>query len=171
MLKLKICSTIFILYEIVAIILLHCPQTCDAMFSGAFCDDHVFKYFIMCFAVPAIVMLAIMWISEIVHGARRRHSLTYRAKSAVMGVVDNVREKVSEHVSTQDLEKLITAALVLGLKKYANRHPKLRRNIKEMMNTDLSEYEFDEDDYDETYDNKSDKRSERKSSKKQPRKK
>ena len=65
MLKAKIYLTIFTLYEIVAVLLLHFPRTCDAMFGAAFCNDHVLKYFIWCFAVPALVFLLAMWINEI----------------------------------------------------------------------------------------------------------
>ena len=43
-LKSKIGLTIFALYEIIAIMLLHCSRTCDAMFGTMFCDDHVFIY-------------------------------------------------------------------------------------------------------------------------------
>ncbi len=157
LLKIKTYLTVFTLYEIIAVIMLHCPRICDSMFGVAFCDDHVFKYFIACFAVPALAFLIAMWISEIVHSVRRRRSFTYRAKHAVMGVVDNVRNSVSKHVSGKDLEKLMTVALVMGLKKYAQKHPHTRDKIAEMLNTDLSditlefdgEYEMDDEDDDE----------------------
>ena len=69
-LKSKIGLTILSLYEIAAVLLLHCPRTCDAMFGAAFCDDHIFKYFVACIAVPLLVFLIAMWIMDIIHRIR-----------------------------------------------------------------------------------------------------
>ncbi len=144
MLKLKIYTTILFVYEILAVLLLHCPRTCDSLFGVGFCDDRVFKYFIACFAIPALVFLIVMWIMEIVSRARRRRTLMYKAKSAVKGIVSNVREKVSEKVSSQDLEKLAVAALLAGVKKYSHKYPKVRSKLNELLDTDIADYEDDE---------------------------
>ncbi len=156
LLRLKICTTIFILYEIVAIMLLHFGRMCDALFGVSFCDDHVFKYFIVCFAIPALAFLIYMWIAEIVHGARRRHSLMYRAKTAMHDVASNVRHRVSEHISTRDLEKLIVAALVLGVRKFAANHPRHRHMFDDFLNKTAGdvdiEYDMEYDDDDEDND-------------------
>lgn len=164
-LKSKICLTVFSLYEIIAIILLHCQRTCDAMFGSMFCDDHVFKYFIVCVAVPVIVFLILMWIMEIINGTRHRHSLFYKARHAVKDMASNIRDKVSENISPADFEKLLTAALVMGLKKYADRNPRARNIINEIMGGDYAEFDDaeyteysdeyndadDEDEYNNTY--------------------
>lgn len=154
MLKLKIYFTIFVVYEIVAVMLMHFPRVCDVIAGAGFCDEAVFKYFIACFAVPAIVFLIVMWIMEIVHGVRHRHSFLYKAKSAVRGIVSNVKDKVSETVSTQDLEKLIVAALLVGVKKYADKNPKTRRALQDIIGAaeeeyDVRYYDYDDDDSDE----------------------
>lgn len=128
-LRFRICSTIFILYEIIAVMMLHSPRVCDAMFSGSFCMDSVYKYFIVCFAVPAVVYLIAMWIMSIVDGVRHRHSLMYKARGAVRGIVSTVRDRVSENVSTKDLEKMIAAALVVGIEKYVSTHPRVRNTF------------------------------------------
>ncbi len=158
-LKAKICLTVLTIYEIIAVILMHCARTCDAMFGTMFCDDHVFKYFIICFAVPALVFLIVMWIMEIVDGVRHRHSLFYRAKRAVKNMASNIRDRVSESVSSGDMEKMITAALVIGLKKYSDRNPRARKMLNDIMDghygdidVEYDEYDMDDDDA-EDYDN------------------
>ncbi len=169
-LKSKICLTVLTVYEILAVILLHCRRTCDAMFGMSFCDDHVFKYFIFCFALPAIVGLIVMWIMEIVYGARRRRSFLYRAKNAVRDVASNVREKIGEHVSMADMEKLMAAALLIGIKRYVSRHPKHRRDFEQALGKDFVasadeeyEYDYDEDEGDDDDDEGSDSKTGRKS--------
>lgn len=160
-LKSKICLTVLTIYEIVAVILLHCSRTCDAMFGTMFCDDHVFKYFIVCFAVPALLFLILMWIMEIVEHVRRRHSLFYKAKHAVKNMASNIRDRVSESVSSGDMEKMIAAALVIGLKKYSNRNPRARKMLNDIMDgrygdidVEYDEYEMDDDaDYEYTENN------------------
>lgn len=140
-LKYKIGLTIFSLYEIIAVLLLHCPRTCDAMFGTAFCDDHVFKYFIVCIAVPLLVFLIVMWIMEIIHGVRRRRSLLYKAKHVVKNMAFNIKNKISESVSARDVEKIISGAVLVGLKKYSDRNPSARRLLDEIGGSmDLDEY-------------------------------
>lgn len=148
-LRLKICFTIFALYEIAAITLLYCQRTCDAMFSTAFCDTG-FKYFALCVAAPVLVYLIGMWIREIFVG-RRRHSFARKARHAVKDLVDNVRSRVSENVSTQDLEKIIAATILVAVKRYADRHPRVRETFDSVMDAATGEYDdaYDDADYDD----------------------
>lgn len=129
MLKLKICSTVWVLYEIIAVMMLHCPRTCEAMFSGRFCMDSVYKYFVFCFAVPALVSIIVMWIMSIVHAVRRRRSLLYRAQSAVEDIAESLQRKIRESISGPDLQKYIVGAVLAGVKKYSDYHPNMRRAI------------------------------------------
>ena len=131
-LKSKIALTILSLYEIVAILLLHCPNTCNAMFGMSFCADSVLKYFVWCVAIPLLVLLVAMWIMELVESVRRRHSLLYKAKHAVKHMAGGIRDRVARSVSSADMEKMITAALVIGLKKYSSHNPNMM-NTKWMM--------------------------------------
>ncbi len=154
-LKLKIYTTAVVLYEIIAVLLLHFPRVCDVMFGAGFCDDRVFKYFIALFAVPALVLLIIMWIMEIVKAAHRRRSLMYKAKSAVKDIVANVRDKVSANVSTQDLEKLAVAAMLASVRKYTHRHPKMAHKLDDVLDMDIANGEdsyYEEDDEDDEED-------------------
>lgn len=133
MLKLKIYSTIFVIYEILAVLLMHCPRTCDALFSGTFCNDSAFKYFIVCFAIPALVFLIVMWIMHIIHAVRRSHSVFYRAKEAVEDVAHNIRRDVGNSISKSDIEKYITAALVAGAQRYVSKHPEIKQKLSGFM--------------------------------------
>ncbi len=137
LLKTKIFATSLIVYEILAVILMHCGRICDAMFGTMFCDDHVFKYFIACFVVPAIISLIVLWIMHGVHAARRRRSFFYRAKSAVRSVASNVRDSIGEHVSQADMERLMAAALLVGVKRYISRNPRRRGEFSEILGADF----------------------------------
>ncbi len=122
MLRLKICTTVLFVYEIIAVILLYGARTCGALFGMNFCATGAFKYFIVCAAVPMIGAIIIMWVREIIHARRRRYSPISRAFGAARAVARNVRARVMEHIDQDDLEKLIAGALVVGLQRYTSRH-------------------------------------------------
>lgn len=146
-LKSKIALTILSLYEIVAILLLHCPNTCNAMFGMSFCADSVLKYFVWCVAIPLLVLLVAMWIMELVESVRRRHSLLYKAKRAVKHMAGGIRDRVARSVSSADMEKMITAALVIGLKKYSDRNPRARRMLNEITDGEYGNWDVEYDEY------------------------
>ena len=162
-LKSKIGLTILSLYEIAAVLLLHCPRTCDAMFGASFCDDHIFKYFIACIVVPLVVFLLVMWIMDIIHRIRRHRSLLYKTRHAVQNMAMNIRDRISEKVSSGDIEKMITAALVIGLKKYSDRNPRARQILGQIMDGQIDDIDVEYTEYDDspargTKQTKSDKR-------------
>lgn len=155
-LRLKICTTVLFLYEIIAVILLHLPNTCATLFGLPFCSDAVYKYFIVCAAVPMIAFLIAMWIRQIVVAHRRRHSVLRRARGAVRAIAENVRDHVAGHISQPDMEKMIAAALMMGVKRYARRHGNIRRWLDEINNpnyyadaSDFDDMEYDDDEYDD----------------------
>ena len=47
LLKSKICFTTLVIYEIVAVSMLHFQRICDAIFPTAFCDSW-YRYFLFC---------------------------------------------------------------------------------------------------------------------------
>lgn len=152
MLKMKIYTTIFVLYEILAVLLLHCPYTCGWMFSATFCTDSVFKYFIALFAVPAIIGLIVMWIMHIIHAIRRRHSFLYRAQEAFEDVAGSIKKTLKESVSSKDIEKYIVAALVAGVKKYSDKNPEMKKTFGNIIgaitgqSADAVSFDYDMDD-------------------------
>ena len=127
-LKSKICFTVLAVYEMLAISVLHFQRVCDAMFPTAFCDSW-YRYFLFCVIVPLFALIILMWIREIVR-AHRRRTFIRRAKNAVNNIMNNIRGKISEHLDMQDIEKLIAAAILIGIKKYADKHPDLHKKIK-----------------------------------------
>ena len=141
LLKSKICFTVLTIYEIIAVSAMHFQRICDAMFPTAFCDSW-FRYFLFCVVVPLLVFLIMMWIREIVRFHRRR-SFIRRARNTVNGILNTIRGKVSEHINMQDMEKIITAAILVGIKKYADRHPNLRRNVNHVIDIANGDAEID----------------------------
>ena len=141
LLKSKVCFTVLTIYEIVAVSAMHFQRICDAMFPTAFCDSW-FRYFLFCVVVPLLVFLIVMWIREIVR-FRRRRSFVRRARNTVNGILNTIRGKVSEHINMQDMEKIITAAILVGIKKYADRHPNLRRNVNHVIDIANGDAEID----------------------------
>lgn len=131
LLKSKICLTVVAIYEMVAVSLLHFQRVCDATFSVPFCDSW-YRYFLFCVIVPAVVLLILMWIREIIRAHRRRRFIR-RAKATIHDVISSIRGRVSEHIDVQDIEKLITMAVLVGIKQYADRHPNLRRRVNDIM--------------------------------------
>ena len=83
-----------------------------------------------------------MWVREIVR-AHRRRAFIRRAKNTVRGVVSSIRGKVSENIDMKNMEKIVTAAVLLGIKKYADRHPKLRQNVNSIMDMANGELDID----------------------------
>ena len=143
--KSKICFTVFVVYEIAAITLLHFQRTCDAMFANGFCDGR-FKYFAGAVAIPLLAYLIWMWIREIIR-ARRRHRFIARAKHLVGDFASAVHEKLGA-ISSQDIERILTMAILLGIKKYSAKHPNLRNSIGEAIGVNVGddmEYSYDMD--------------------------
>lgn len=103
-----------------------------------------------------IAFLIAMWIREIVVVRRRRHSVLRRARGAVRAITENIRDHVADHISQSDMEKMIAAALMMGVKRYARRHGNIRRWLDEINNpnyyantSDFDDTEYDDDEYDE----------------------
>lgn len=140
-LKSKLGLTILSLYEIAAILLLHHPKTCNAMFGMSFCSDSVLKYFIWCVAVPVLIFLIAMWVMDIIHRIRRRRSLLYKVKHAVQNMASELHDRVSESLSSADMERMMTAALLVGLKRFADSNPRAHQILDEISGrVDISEY-------------------------------
>ena len=141
LLKSKICITSLVIYEIIAVSILHFQRICDAIFTSAFCDSW-YRYFLFCVAIPLVALLIWMWISEIIR-VHRRHKFIRRAKNAASGILSSIRGHVSDNISHADMEKIITAAVLIGIKRYADRHPNLRKNINNIIGMANGEIDID----------------------------
>lgn len=141
LLKSKICFTVLAVYEMAAVSILHFQSVCNAIFSPTFCASW-YRYFLFCVIVPLVVGLIIMWIREIVRAHHRRRFIR-RAKSTLNGILTSIRGRVSEQINVRDMEKIITAAVLVGIKKYADRHPNLRHNVNHIMDVANGDAELD----------------------------
>lgn len=139
-LSMEIYLTIIILYEIIAVFLLHYKETCYLMFGSLFCDG-TFKYFIACFAIPAVISLVAMWVGRIVCSIRHQHSIMHKAKSAAKRIISGVRSKLSDNLSSDDLEKIIVASFLAGLRRYSTGSLGARK--KPFINSKVRDYEAD----------------------------
>ena len=141
LLKSKICFTSIVIYEIIAVSFLHFQRLCDSIFSSAFCTSW-YRYFLFCVVIPLIALLIWMWIREIIR-VHRRHHFIRRAKSVASSILSSIRGQVSDTVSSTDLEKIITAAVLIGIKQYADRHPNLRKNVNNIIGMANGEIDID----------------------------
>ena len=57
--------------------------------------------------------------------------------------MSSIRGKISENIDMRDMEKIITAAVLVGIKKYADRHPNLRHNMNHIMGVANGEMDID----------------------------
>ena len=141
LLKSKICLTVLTIYEMFTVTALHFQPVCAAIFDKPFCSTW-YRYFLFCIIVPGLFLLALMWLREIILAYRRRRFFR-RAKNTVNSVMSSIRGRVSENVDIQNMEKIITAAVLLGIKKYADRHPNLRKNVNNIMDIANGDMELD----------------------------
>ena len=141
LLKSKICITTLATYEIITVSFLHFKHFCDSVFTSTFCDSW-YRYFLFCVIVPTIALLIWMWIREIIR-IRRRHKFISRAKNAAHSILSSIRGRVYENITPADLEKVITAAVLVGIKRYADRHPNLRKNVNNIFDVADGEVDID----------------------------
>lgn len=141
LLRSKICFTVLAIYEMVAVSMLHFQRVCDAIFTPVFCDSW-YRYFLFCVIVPLLIGLILMWIREIVR-AHRRRKFFRRARNTVRSVMSTIRGRVSENIDMRDMEKIVTAAVLVGIKRYADNHPNLRRNVNHIMDVANGDMEID----------------------------
>lgn len=135
LLRAKIGFTIFALYEIIMVVLLHCERICNPILGVMACQDWM-RYFVAVVIVPILVFLIWMWVRSIIRA--RKYRFLHRARGAIIDVFSHVRESINKNVSREDLEKYVTAVAISGLKKYAASHPKFRKALHDILNGDFS---------------------------------
>lgn len=129
LLKPKIYITILFVYEIIAVMLLHCQTICTGMLGYTACQDW-FRYFAFCIIIPGLVGLIWMWIKTICHAYRNR--FFRRARGALIDVLDGLRDKLADRVSREDIEHYITIAALYGIRYYMAHNPKFRELLYEI---------------------------------------
>lgn len=116
--KIKIYTTILLLYEFAIITILQIPNYCMAFFNVDFCLVS-FRYFLMCAVVPVSFGLLVWWMPEISRLFCKKCQCEVKDDVSIKGVLKEI-------VSKQDIERLITAAIVMGVQKFATNHPKTK---------------------------------------------
>lgn len=129
LLKPKIYITILFIYEIFAVMLLHCQYMCTMMLGQTACHDW-FRYFAACVIIPGLLSLVWMWIETIYHAYRNR--FFHRARGALMDVLDGLCEKLSNNITREDIEHYITVASLYGIRHYMSRNPKFKEVLHEV---------------------------------------
>ena len=124
--KIKIYTTIFVLYEFAIITILQIPNYCIYFFNIDFCVVP-FRYFLMCVIVPVSFGLLVWWMPEI--------SRLFCKKCQCEVQEDmSIKDVLKEIVTKQDIERLITAAIVMGIQKFATNHPKAKEAFDGILN-------------------------------------
>ena len=130
LLKPKIYITILFVYEIFAVMLLHCQYMCTEMLGVTACQDW-FRYFAACIIIPGLVSLIWMWFETIRHAYRNR--FFHRARGAVLDVWDGLRDKLADKMTREDIERYITVASLYGIRYYLSKNPKFKELLHEML--------------------------------------
>lgn len=131
MFKFKLGLTLFILYELVAVILLQNSGTCYSLLGAGMCDDNFLKYFTFCFAVPLVFFILCMWVHEIIM-RRRRRMFKYKAKKVFTDIASKFTGSMGGAVEMPNMEKYVSAALILMARKYVEKHPKVKEVFDEI---------------------------------------
>ena len=98
--------------------ILQIPDYCANVFNYNFCDMQHFKYFLLCVMLPTLVGLVVWWMPDFAR-------LFCPNKCVVKPEPDiTIKNIFNEIISKQDIEKFITAAIIMGIQKFAATHPK-----------------------------------------------
>ena len=118
--RIKIFITIFVLYEFVMSTILQIPGTCNALFNHGFCEASNFKYFLMCVMVPGLLILFFWWMPDIARPFCKNKCQCDETNSEQKPI----QKAANEIISHDDLERIVSTAIVLGIQKFATLHPK-----------------------------------------------
>lgn len=125
--KIKIFITVLLLYEFVMLTILQIPDYCVYWFNHNFCETNHFKYFLLCIMLPGVSGLFLWWIPEI---ARVLCPNKCNVKPASETTIKNI---FNEIISKQDIERFITAAIIMGIQKFASTHPKTQETFDNIL--------------------------------------
>ncbi len=124
--KIKIYITILLLYELTILTILQIPDYCFGVFNFNFCDTS-FRYFLMCIVIPCLFCLLAWWWTEI-------SSLFCKKCQCEIQDDTSIKNIFKEIISKQDIEKFITAAVIMGIQKFAATHPKTKETFDNILN-------------------------------------
>lgn len=114
--KIKIFVTVFILYEFVILTVLQIHKFCIGIFNNNFCTMGGFQYFLVCVMLPVLISLFFWWMPDI--------GRLFCPNKCNVQPEPSIKDVFNEVISKQDIEKFITAAIIMGIQKFATIHPK-----------------------------------------------
>ena len=127
--KAKIILTIFLLYEFVMISILQIPEYCIKVFNNNFCLMSGYPYWLMCVILPGAIMLFCWWVPDIAK-LFCRNTCVVKTNSEPR---NEIKDVLHEIVSAKDIERLITAAIVMGIQKFASNHPETKKTFDSIL--------------------------------------
>ena len=114
--RIKVFLTILILYEFMVLTILQIPSYCIYIFNSNFCAQIHFKYFLLCVMLPAMTGLVFWWAPEV-------SRLFCKNKCQCEPENNNI-------LSKQNLERLLTAIITMGLEKFLEYRTKNKKKTK-----------------------------------------
>ncbi len=113
--KLKIFTTLFIIYEFVVITVLQIPVFCNALFNYNFCGFGGFKYFLFCVMLPTLVCLLFWWLP-------RKEIETKKSSQDIL----------FDLLPPQYIKRFLIAVVIVGLRKFIMSHPRTRNFMNDV---------------------------------------
>ena len=105
--RFKVFTTIFLLYEFVAISVLHINRACVWLFGKNFCMVSDFKYFVCCVMVPVLIGLIIWWWPK----KEQKYDKNYLIKFAVIMIFVAIRHLMRKYPKTRHFFDEVSDAL------------------------------------------------------------
>ena len=113
--KFKIFTTIFILYEFIAITILHVPEFCFVLFNYNFCETG-YKYFLFCIMLPVLIWIMYWWLPK-----KETSQKTFV-------------EIMTDVVPPLYIKRFLIAVVIVGLRKFIMSHPHARDFLNNVNN-------------------------------------
>ena len=126
--KVKIILTIFLLYEFMVLSVLQIPNFCQNVFNNNFCLMNNYKYLLMCVILPVSTALFVWWVPDILKLFCKN---TCEIKNNKPN--DDIKDILREIISRKDIERLITAAIIMGIQKFAIKHPETKETLNNIL--------------------------------------
>ena len=119
--KFKTFLTILLLYEFAVLTILQIPNYCVGLFNVNFCNIS-FRYFLLCIVLPVSVCVFLWWLPDI--------SKLFCPKNCRCNVQEtpdlSLRNIIKEIVSAKDIERLISVAIIMGIRKFVDNKPRMQ---------------------------------------------
>ena len=116
--KFKIFLTCFVLYEFTVITILQIQSFCNVFFNHNFCELNNYKYFLFCMMIPVLIGLVYWWIPKTTPDVTKEKSL---------------KEILIDAIPKQYISRLITAGIIIGIKKFASNYPKTKKMLNDIL--------------------------------------